>query len=78
MGNCHEAETALEGMYMTNQIVYIVYGTPPIDKNNPSIHRAFKNLDDAREYAKKHPCGYIKEVNLNYETTHKFYPGDPA
>lgn len=80
MGNCHEAETNLDGMYMNEkitQIVYIVYGTPIIDKKNPSIHRAFKSIDDAREFAKQYPCAYIKEVNLHYEKTHKFYPGDP-
>lgn len=80
MGNCHEADTNLNGMYMDeklNQIVYIVYGTPQVDKRDPSINRAFKSLDSAREYAKQHPCAYIKEVNLSYEKTHKFYPGDP-
>ena len=79
MANCHEADTDLNGMHMEeNKIIYIVYGTEPRDKRNPHIHPAFKSLDDAREFSKQHPCAYIKEVNLRFEKTHKFHPGEPA
>jgi len=61
MGNCHEADTNL---------------TEPRDKKNPHINPAFKSLDAAREFAKQFPGAYIRESNLLYETSNKFYAGD--
>jgi len=79
MSNCHEADTDLTGMNMeekTAQIVFIVYGTNVNDKRNPIINRAFKSLDAARDFAKQFPGAYIRESNLLYETSNKFYAGD--
>ena len=79
MANCHEADTDLTGMNMEEkprQIVFIVHGINANDKRNPMLNHAFKSLDAAREFANKHPGSYIRECNLTYESSNKFYAGD--
>jgi len=78
MGNCHEADTSLIGMYMEEKkdhVIYIVHrNAEDMERGTPK--QAFTFKEEAELFASQYPDALIQKVNLIYNTTNKFYAGD--